>query len=83
MIIGGRRIARTNLYAHGVSELYTLIKGADPTRAGPRSAGLSRPPLRLEYLTRVWNVYTSRLRHIDAGGCLECTQLIFLEDINS
>ena len=55
-------------------ELYTLIKGADPTARLAIGGVIQATPLRLEYLTKVWNEYRAAVR-TDAGGCLECTQL--------
>jgi len=45
------------LYAVAYHELYTAIKGADPTAQIAIGGVVEATPLRLEYLTKVWDAY--------------------------
>ncbi len=57
---GGQDEMLPELYATAYHELYHAIKGADPT-AKVAIGGVVQPtPLRLEYLTKVWDTYYSR-----------------------
>ncbi len=48
------------VYAEAYHELYTLIKGADPTARIAIGGVVQITPLRLRYLDRVWDAYRAR-----------------------
>jgi hypothetical protein len=57
---GGQDEILPQLYADAYYEMYTLIKDADPT-AKIAIGGIIQPtPLRLEYLTIVWDTYLAK-----------------------
>ncbi len=57
---GGQDEMTPELYARAYYELYHLIKQADPT-ARIANAGVIQPtPLRLEYMTKIWDEYYRR-----------------------
>jgi hypothetical protein len=54
---GGQNEMLPELYATAYHDLYTLIKGADPKARIAIGAVIQATPLRLEYLTKVWDAY--------------------------
>ncbi len=44
-------------YAHAYHDLYTIIKNADPTARVANGGVIQATPLRLQYLTIVWDTY--------------------------
>ena len=54
---GGQDEMLPELYATAYRDLYTLIKGADPTARLAIGGVIQATPFRLDYLTEVWNAY--------------------------
>ena len=54
---GGQDEMLPELYATAYRDLYTLIKGTDPAARLAIGGVIQATPLRLEYLTKVWNAY--------------------------
>jgi hypothetical protein len=48
------------VYAEAYHDLYTLIKGADPQAKVAIGGVVQTTPLRLEYLSKVWDAYQSK-----------------------
>lgn len=57
---GGQDEMLPELYAEAYHELYNIIKAADPTAKVAIGGIIQATPLRLEYLTTVWDTYQSR-----------------------
>jgi hypothetical protein len=57
---GGRQDEITpELYAVAYHDIYNMIKNADPTAQVAIGGVIQATPLRLEYLTKVWDTYSS------------------------
>ena len=54
---GGQDEMLPELYAQAYHEIYTLIKGADPTAQVAIGGVVQATPARLEYLTKIWDTY--------------------------
>lgn len=54
---GGQDEMLPELYARAYHEIYTVIKGADPTARVGIGGVIQATPARLEYLTKMWNEY--------------------------
>lgn len=48
------------LYAEAYHELYNLIKGTDPSAMIAIAGMVQSTPLRLQYLTQIWNTYQAK-----------------------
>jgi hypothetical protein len=80
---GGQDEMMPDLYATAYHELYTLIKGADPTARLAIGGVIQATPLRLEYLTKVWNAYQGQFGTPMPVDVWNVHNFIFKEDINS
>ncbi len=48
------------VYAWAYHDLYYLIKGADPTAKVANGSIIQATPVRIQYMTKVWNAYAAR-----------------------
>ncbi|RME51932.1 MAG: hypothetical protein D6790_19205 [Caldilineae bacterium] len=58
--LGGQDEMLPELYATAYHDLYTTIKNADPTAQVAIGGVIQATPLRLQYLTRVWDAYRAQ-----------------------
>lgn len=57
---GGQDEMLPETYAEAYHDLYRLIKDADPTARVANAGVIQATPLRLEYLTRIWDSYLAK-----------------------
>ncbi len=58
--LGGQDEILPELYAEAYYELYHLIKAADPSAMIANGGMVQVTPLRLQYLTRIWDAYKTK-----------------------